>query len=76
MTMTQEEADLQQAHEYMIVNYAHKIVSKWGHVQCIEIKDYDDLCVDGKKEIDEWYSNFPRDLESIRKIIAKRGKND
>ena len=73
---TQEETDLHQCNDYMIINYVHKIASKWGHIQGIEIKDYDDLCDDGKKEIDDWYSNFPRDLESIKKIIAKRGIND
>ena len=70
---TEDEINMSQAHSYMIVNYIHKITRKWELIQGAEFKSLDDFCDEGRKEIEDWYANFPTDIESIRRIIAKRG---
>ena len=70
---TEDEINMSQAHSYMIDNYVHKIARKWGEIQGCTIRKFDDLCDDGMQEIKDWYANYPTDIESIRKIIAKRG---
>ena len=70
---TEDELNMSQAHSYMIDNYIHKITRKWEQIQGCTIRKFDDLCEEGQKEINDWYANFPTDIESIRRIIAKRG---
>ena len=72
---TQEEIDMCQVNDYMIVNYIHKITRKWEEIQGHKIEKWEDLSADAKKEIEDWYAAHPRDLESIRKIIAKQKNN-
>ena len=73
---TMKELDVGQANDFMIVNYVHKIVKKWEAIQGHKIKSYDDLSEDAQKEIDDWYNNFPTDLQSIKKLIKKRDANE
>ena len=69
---TQDEIDMYQVHDYMIINYVHKIARKWEDIQGSEIKDIDDFCDEGRKEIEDWYRKFPRDITTIRKLLKKR----
>ena len=71
---TQEETDMHQAHDYMIINYVHKITRKWEEKQGMKFKSLDDFCEEGRKEIDDWYRSFPRDHKTIQDLIKKRNK--
>jgi hypothetical protein len=68
---TEDMADTHHCHTYFIDNYVHKITRKWAEKQGIEIKTLDDFCEEGRKEIDDWYAEFPLDYESIKRITEK-----
>ena len=61
--------EVAQCNQYFIDNYAHKIARKWGAKQGIKIKKYDDLCDEGKKEIDDLFARFPTDDKSIQEQV-------
>ena len=65
--------NMSQAHDYMIVNYIHKITKKWEEIQGHKINKYDELSSDAKKEIDDWYANYPRDYNSIKSLVKRNG---
>ena len=68
----EDELDLLQIHDHMIINNVRKMARKWEDIQGHKITGFKDLCEEGKKEVREFYREFPRDLENIRRIILKR----